>query len=41
MKLEWTEQSIEAFHNHNSFSENWDICYIEYFRHTSKHKYNL
>ena len=94
MKLEWTEQALEAFRNlrsqhytqfetaeykkrlldniqekvillgtsipvkkeewegsykiiidkfivYYSFSEKRDICYIEYFRHSSQHKYNL
>src|SRR5690625_615961 len=32
---------IDKFIVYYSFSEKRDICYIEYFKHSSQHKYNL
>ncbi|HLR40968.1 MAG TPA: type II toxin-antitoxin system RelE/ParE family toxin [Virgibacillus sp.] len=32
---------IDKFIVYYSFSEKRNICYIEYFKHSSQHKYNL
>src|SRR5699024_4377081 len=32
---------VDKFIVYYLFSEKRDICYIEYFRHSSQHKYNL